>query len=44
MVDRIPHAELVVVPDAGHAPNISQPAVFTRALRSFLSRLPEESE
>jgi pimeloyl-ACP methyl ester carboxylesterase len=44
MAERIPNAELVVVPDAGHAPNISQPAVFTSALRSFLSRLPEESE
>ena len=44
MAERIPNAELVVVPDAGHAPNISQPAVFSRALRSFLSRLPEEND
>ena len=42
MAERIPNAELVVVPDAGHAPNISQPAAFMRALRTFLSRLPEE--
>jgi pimeloyl-ACP methyl ester carboxylesterase len=43
MAERIAGAELVVVPDAGHAPNLSQPAAFSGALRSFLSRLPEES-
>ena len=40
--DRIPGAELVVVPGAGHAPNLSRPAEFHRHLRDFLTRLPVE--
>jgi pimeloyl-ACP methyl ester carboxylesterase len=32
----IAHAELVVVPDAGHMSNMEQPAAFNRALAHFL--------
>jgi pimeloyl-ACP methyl ester carboxylesterase len=32
----IPHAKLVVVPNAGHAPMIEQPAGFLAALAGFL--------
>lgn len=35
----IPGAELVVIPDAGHAANIDQPAAFDRAVVAFLDRL-----
>jgi pimeloyl-ACP methyl ester carboxylesterase len=33
----IPHAEMVVIPEAGHAPYIERPERFTAALRQFLS-------
>jgi pimeloyl-ACP methyl ester carboxylesterase len=36
MARKIPNAELVVVPKAGHAPNLDQPDVFNAALRKFL--------
>lgn len=42
MAGKIPGARLAVVPAAGHAPNISQPAAFAAELRSFLTSLPEE--
>jgi pimeloyl-ACP methyl ester carboxylesterase len=35
----LPHAELVVVPDAGHVVNLQQPAAFNAALAGFLERL-----
>lgn len=38
MAATIPAAELVVVPDAGHAANIDQPAAFDRAVADFLER------
>ena len=38
MATTIPQAEKVVVPDAGHAANIDQPAVFNDAVAQFLSR------
>jgi pimeloyl-ACP methyl ester carboxylesterase len=38
MAATIPRAEKVVVPDAGHAANIDQPAAFNDAVRRFLSR------
>jgi pimeloyl-ACP methyl ester carboxylesterase len=38
MASTIPHAEKVVVPDAGHAANIDQPDVFNEAVISFLRR------
>ena len=38
MAATIPSAEKVVVPDAGHAANIDQPAVFNEAVGQFLRR------
>lgn len=39
MAARIPGAELVTIPDAGHLANLDQPAAFQAALLSFLARL-----
>lgn len=39
MVKKIPGAKLAVIPDAGHASNIDQPAAFNAALAGFLSSL-----
>jgi pimeloyl-ACP methyl ester carboxylesterase len=36
---KVPGAEKVVIPDAGHAANIDQPDAFNRAVVDFLSRL-----
>jgi len=36
MAAKIPHATKVIIPEAGHAPNIEQPAAFNAAVRSFL--------
>ncbi len=36
LADRIPLATLTVIPDAGHLPNLEQPAAFNRALGRFL--------
>ncbi|HXR35322.1 MAG TPA: alpha/beta fold hydrolase [Candidatus Binataceae bacterium] len=38
MAAKIPGAEKVIVPGAGHAANIDQPAAFNAAVRSFLDR------
>ena len=38
MVKKIPNAEKVVVPNAGHAVNIDQPGEFMSALKPFLAR------
>jgi len=38
--DHMPNCKLEVIPQAGHWPYIEQPAAFTRAVRSFLARLP----
>jgi len=35
----LPHARLVVVPDAGHVVNLERPAPFNAALREFLAAL-----
>jgi pimeloyl-ACP methyl ester carboxylesterase len=40
MAARIPDAECVVIPDAGHAANLDQPESFDSAVRTFLDRLP----
>lgn len=40
MAAKIPNAAKVVIPDAGHAANIHQPAAFNDAMRSFLATLP----
>ncbi len=39
---RDPMAEYVVVPDAGHASNLDNPAAFTDALAAFLDRVLED--
>jgi pimeloyl-ACP methyl ester carboxylesterase len=36
MAAKIPHAEKVVLADAGHAANIDQPAAFNEAVMHFL--------
>lgn len=36
MASKIPNAKKVVIPDAGHAANIDQPAAFNEAVLSFL--------
>lgn len=36
MRDGIPGAELVIVPGAGHLPNLEQPDIFNEAMREFL--------
>ncbi len=40
MAAKIPDAAKVVIPDAGHASNIDQPAAFNEAVLQFVSRLP----
>ena len=39
MAVKIPGAEKVVIPDAGHAANIDQPQAFNAAVMDFLARL-----
>jgi pimeloyl-ACP methyl ester carboxylesterase len=39
MAAKIPGAKKVVIPDAGHASNIDQPAAFNRAVSDFLDAL-----
>ncbi|MFO1029130.1 MAG: alpha/beta fold hydrolase [Acetobacteraceae bacterium] len=39
MAAKIPGAEKVVVPDAGHAANLHQPMAFNRAMQGFLARV-----
>ena len=40
MAAKIPAAQLIVIPHAGHAANIDQPKVFNDAILGFISRLP----
>lgn len=40
MAAKIPGAEKVVVPGAGHAANIDQPAAFNAAVLNFIDKLP----
>ena len=42
MAAKIPNAEKVVIPDAGHSSNLHQPEAFNAAMASFLAGLPEE--
>jgi pimeloyl-ACP methyl ester carboxylesterase len=37
MAKRIPGARKIVIPDAGHASNIDQPAIFNKAVLDFLA-------
>jgi pimeloyl-ACP methyl ester carboxylesterase len=39
MAAKLPHARKVVIPDAEHAPNVSQPELFDAELRSFLAEV-----
>jgi pimeloyl-ACP methyl ester carboxylesterase len=39
MHERIPDSELVIIPDAGHTPQIEKPVEFNRILTDFLSRV-----
>lgn len=41
MAAKIPGAEKVVIPNAGHAVNIDQPQAFLAAVEPFLANLPE---
>jgi len=38
LAELIPHAESVVVPGAGHSPQLERPELFNQALRRFLER------
>jgi len=40
MARKIPGARRVTIPDAGHASNLHQPALFNRAVADFLAGLP----
>ncbi|MGH6742708.1 MAG: alpha/beta fold hydrolase, partial [Bradyrhizobium sp.] len=40
MAGKIPGAEKIVIPDAGHASNLDQPAAFNAAVGAFLKALP----
>lgn len=41
MAQKIPNAQLEIIPGAGHLSNIEQPEAFTAAVRKFLESLPE---
>jgi len=40
MAKKIPGAHLEIIPDAGHASNLDQPAIFNRVVGDFLDTLP----
>jgi pimeloyl-ACP methyl ester carboxylesterase len=42
MAGKIPGAQKVVIPDAGHSANIDQPEAFNKAVLDFLATLPAE--
>jgi pimeloyl-ACP methyl ester carboxylesterase len=41
MAAKIPGARKIVIPDAGHAANLDQPAAFNHAVAAFLAALPD---
>jgi pimeloyl-ACP methyl ester carboxylesterase len=41
--EAIPHAELVLIPGAGHISNLEQPGLFNDAVRKFCRDHPPES-
>jgi pimeloyl-ACP methyl ester carboxylesterase len=43
MAAKIPGAQKVVIPAAGHAANIDQPQAFIDAVLPFLDSLPRQS-
>lgn len=40
IADAVPGAQLVIIPSAGHLPNLEQPEAFNAALVGFLTALP----
>jgi pimeloyl-ACP methyl ester carboxylesterase len=38
MIERLPHAELAVIADAGHQVPLHQPGEFVRVIRDFLEK------
>ena len=44
MFKAIPNAELVIVPDAGHLPNLEQPDIFNDAVIDFLEEIFGEDD
>jgi 3-oxoadipate enol-lactonase len=42
MHQRLADSHLVIIPDAGHLPNLEQPELFNQALREFLLSLPQD--
>jgi pimeloyl-ACP methyl ester carboxylesterase len=40
LAGELPHAVLVVIPQAGHVPHEEQPALFMQAVSEFFSALP----
>lgn len=44
MARKIPDADLVVIPAAGHVANLDQPAAFNQAVDAFLARLPDSPD
>ncbi|MFQ5401333.1 MAG: alpha/beta fold hydrolase [Anaerolineae bacterium] len=44
MHDAIPHSRLVVIPDAGHLPNLEQPDEFNDAVLDFIESLFKDEE
>lgn len=43
MAAKIPDGRVVVIPDAGHAPNIDQPTLFNAEVRAFLDQVAAEA-
>ena len=41
MAKKIPGARLEIIPGAGHASNLDQPAIFNRVVGDFLDTLPK---
>jgi 3-oxoadipate enol-lactonase len=41
MQQKITDSRLVVIPDAGHLPNMEQPDLFNHAIREFINTLPQ---
>ena len=44
MHQAIPNSELVIVPDAGHLPNLEQPDIFNDTVIDFLEEVMEEED
>jgi len=42
MAEQIPHARLVIIPNAAHLANLEQPEAFTRLIEEFSSELKKQ--